>query len=904
MSSFYKPKGADEKFKPYETRRDIRRTGTKLHEFLLSTEGGGYILGGVVVGSFVAYSVPLSSVFLSLTSYFLHRIYMRPDQRIINFPWRVPLHAKLFDGSKNKLILDELHDGNVKKYKPEEFQGKGITYYGVDRETGLQVYSDNSDDRTHIVVLGTTGSGKTELLLALVTNMLIQDSGFIFLDAKGDPSLQKDISRLARRFLRDDDRLTINFITSGRNLAKAQRDKVTNTFNLMSNTSDQMLIELLNNLLDSSGGDEMWKGRAMTFIASLTVVLVYLRDNGFIQLSPTTYIKYLELSALEELIFEHDGKYGEQFSIISESLKNYITTLPAYKNLPRFRKRQDADTMKQHGFIVMQLTRCFNELTYNYKYIFGVAQGDIDIFDCVLNRRILTIPLPALERTVDSLKLLGKLCIGSVKQMMASSLGNRIDGLVREILDARATNAVNTFKLIFDEVGYVMVKGISVMPAQGRSLNFAICFAAQDFSDIRRGDEHEAEAIFGNAGAKFIGRLVIGKNGETMNKINGLVSDQFQARQTSSKMVEKSFGWNHVASPDTNIQREEVLPFDDLAGQSDGEFTLIVGARRDGGVSSGIRVVRIQAFFVAGEKIRYLRMNDLCPNLSIPVDRLQNPNERIKKIKDYISISDSSIKIGQNKFVEDNRFFEAYQHMTQSDFYKKNKISCIQAFLNNAIDTVIDDEVVFVKTPSIATAGIIEDGVNNHHVNEDREQTLTSEQISISKIVKQDQNFKTDVEEIITRESSFVGEAIVTVDVHENLDTSVVNIFNFMDYAAECYERLKKYNINCTPVKQGYQLLPFMPSQVNELSREENKELIDSLRKIQDKVSFKPTKDTAKSASLIHEMVSFDLSVITNSKIKKTGVVDGEQNTVLSTREKASKLLDVIEIAKKGIRFE
>ena len=31
-------------------------------------------------------------------------------------------------------------------------------------------------------------------------------------------------------------------------------------------------------------------------------------------------------------------------------------------------------------------------------------------------------------------------------------------------------------KLIFDEFGYIVTPGVSVMPAQGRSLSFSICF--------------------------------------------------------------------------------------------------------------------------------------------------------------------------------------------------------------------------------------------------------------------------------------------------------------------------------------------------------------------------------------------------------------------------------------------
>ncbi|MGK3946443.1 hypothetical protein ABK046_49815, partial [Streptomyces caeruleatus] len=82
-----------------------------------------------------------------------------------------------------------------------------------------------------------------------------------------------------------------------------------------------------------------------------------------------------------------------------------------YNTDPKKRKKQEAKTLEQHGFISMQLTRAINDLTFSYGHIFGVEQGDIDIFDVVLNRRCLTVPLPALERTPETLKMLGKLVV-------------------------------------------------------------------------------------------------------------------------------------------------------------------------------------------------------------------------------------------------------------------------------------------------------------------------------------------------------------------------------------------------------------------------------------------------------------------------------------------------------------
>ena len=59
--------------------------------------------------------------------------------------------------------------------------------------------------RTHVLIFGSTGSGKTELLLGLAYNALIQASGFIFVDGKGDNAIYAKIFSMVRYMGREDD---------------------------------------------------------------------------------------------------------------------------------------------------------------------------------------------------------------------------------------------------------------------------------------------------------------------------------------------------------------------------------------------------------------------------------------------------------------------------------------------------------------------------------------------------------------------------------------------------------------------------------------------------------------------------------------------------------------------------
>ena len=94
-------------------------------------------------------------------------------------------------------------------------------------------------------------------------------------------------------------------------------------------------------------------------------------------------------------------------------------------------------------------------------------------------------------------------------------------------------NSPNAVIIQMNKLSYVVVPGVSVMPAQGRSLSFAICSAAQDVSDIKRGDANEAEAIWANSNIKVIGKINSGDGGETMYKVNGMTGEIEQAFEST-----------------------------------------------------------------------------------------------------------------------------------------------------------------------------------------------------------------------------------------------------------------------------------------------------------------------------------------------------------------------------------
>lgn len=805
----YKGSSRKHEVKASRRRKDTRLLGQRLRDYF---ESGNGVVAGIfalpVIG-LVLIKVPMSGELLLLLAWIYYRKYVRTENRAFDFPYRVPVLAKVKDGSTKG---------------GKEF-GKGVTLIGNDLETKEQIYAGDSDLRTHALVLGTTGSGKpqplhahvltpsgwatmgelsvgnkvctpdgetaeilniyeqgiketfhlhikndkkaeatgdhlwrvlicypndeeeiktlttdeiytllqtninvmllqvkteknkatvkahfhhwepivkitpagkhpcrcieidhpqhlyitdndlvthnTEFLLGLVFNALVQNTGFIYVDGKGDPKLQKEIFRLSRYLGREDDLLIINFITSGRDFIEKQVDKVTNNMNIMGNTSSGMLIELIVSLMDDSGGKggDMWKGRAISFVAALTRPLTYLRDKGYINLSPEKYLEYFELNVIEELVWEHNGKYGEMFDVIVAPLRSYLITLPGYQKSKI--KMQETKTLEQHGYIVMQLTRIFNDLTFNYGHIFKTKVGDVDFYDVVINRRLLVVLLPALERAPDSMRMLGKMIVGSIKQMMAGCLGNRVEGVVREIIDSRPTNASFPFYTILDEYGYYAVVGFAVAPAQARSLGFSVIFAAQDFSSLKKSSAEEADATWENTNIRAIGRITSGKRSDTWERIQGASGEVSEAVISGfdrrSGTVSEAFKQQQSVS----IERRERLDYDDLAMQENGEFTFLIGKKERNGQSGGVGVIRGMGFYTAGPAPKEMRINDLIPVESPePADLPQNKKAIEVLMKSLNDNSFSTIVLdivkGDPILATMHREFEQHSNMSDS----------------------------------------------------------------------------------------------------------------------------------------------------------------------------------------------------------------------------------------------
>jgi intracellular multiplication protein IcmO len=412
------------------------------------------------------------------------------------------LAFKLPQGAKYK---DKNNDGPGKNGRAE-----GILFLGNTGKTNEEIWFTNSDARTHVLYLGTTGSGKTEGLKSMVTNALAWGSGFVFVDGKADTDLWSSLSALVRRFGRDDDLLVLNYMTGNSDVVAPS-----NTMNPFSSGSASYLTNMLVQLMPEAEGDNaMWKERAVSLCSAMMPALTWKRDNQDMPLSVRTIRDYLSLNNVIKL--QRDQAVP---AVIRAGLKGYLDTLPGFvhdafddngqqkppgPDVPQY----DTTTAnQQHGYLAMQFTRSLQSLGDDYGYIFDTQAADVDMVDVVLNRRILIVLIPALEKSGDEIANLGKIVAATMKGMMGSALGSTVEGDSATVIENKATHSATPFMTVFDEVGYYTAQGMAVMAAQARSLGFCLVFSGQDLPAMKKRVREEANSIVANCNIKVFGKL-------------------------------------------------------------------------------------------------------------------------------------------------------------------------------------------------------------------------------------------------------------------------------------------------------------------------------------------------------------------------------------------------------------
>ena len=623
--------------------RDTRPLGQHINEFFTEPSKVGGLL--IVVG----FSPMVFPAFADIILYINICFFIYACTRRDKLPFKAPMRSRMLD-------YNDLKPGSGKPGL-----ARGIYFMGNELSTKKELWFSNEDMRTHCLIFGSTGSGKTQALISIAFNSLVQGSGFIYVDGKGDNSLFASLFSMARFMGREDDFLLINFMTGAKDIIGPQEKRLSNTLNPFSTGSSGMLANLVTGMMDSSssGGDgDMWKGRAIAFVEALLKVLVAMRDGGYILLDANTIRNYFPLDRIEamveDLVFIRDGQFSISMEhlpdVVLEPIKNYLYTLPGY-NKER-KGKQVSQVFEQHGYITMQLTRVFTSLADTYGHIMRTKLAEVDLKDVVLNRRILNVLLPALEKSPDELANLGKVIIASLKSMMAAGLGDSVEGSFHDVVMTKPTNADTPFLCILDEYGYYAVKGFAVVPAQARSLGFSVVFAGQDLPAFQKASKEEAASIGANTNIKICMKL---EDPEATWEFFMKSAGETYVTSVDS-FSNNSGGLTNSYSDSKTAKTEKRSRIDllDLKDQREGEAHVLFRST----------IVRAKLFYANPEPCKDMQLNQL---LKVDLPKDQALYTLVKGIEDFEVLSQRVPHlVKENDALLDHLFQTITQHPSHS----------------------------------------------------------------------------------------------------------------------------------------------------------------------------------------------------------------------------------------------
>lgn len=699
--------------------RDTRPLGTRIAEFF-TLPAVNFVFSFSAIALCFIFPAVADVILITMFSFFLF-VYTRKS----TLPFRLPKSADVLD-------YNDLIPGTQ---KPR--MSGGIAYFGNDRVTQEELWFTNDDMRTHVLIFGSTGSGKTEALVSLACNALIQASGFIYIDGKGDNSLYAKIFSLVRAMGRDDDLLLINFMTGARDVIGAQATRLSNTMNPFASGSSSMISNLVTSLMDSStAGDsnaDMWKGRAINFVESLMKILCYMRDKGAVLLDAHTIREYFLLEKLEKMVVDHKFPVGETEydisdipTLVTDPIRTYVMNLPGYN--PKNRGRQSGEVLEQHGFITMQLTRVFGSLADTYGHILRTNLAEVDLKDVVLNRRILLVLLPALEKSPDELSNLGKIIIASLKVMMAAGLGDTVEGDYRDVVLRKPTNSPSPYMCIMDEYGYYAVKGFAVVPAQARSLGFSAIFAGQDLPAFQKAGKEEAASIGANCNIKICMKLEDPQ--ETWEFFNKVAGETYVTNVQSFQQNPGSLTVNYADSRAASVDRRQRIELLDLRDQREGQCHIffkstIIRAEFFHANPKPVKRMRIAHFLkvevppdheLLDLENRLKQFSKLLNNPNAPLPELP-PNEDVLIIEDTLAhspINLNQVERGVNSLVALLEHEVEKQHELSSPYEEGELTNNMSAFTPIAVTDMVQqmigaENVDLFSLPLIRRGSTMED---------------------------------------------------------------------------------------------------------------------------------------------------------------------------------------------------
>lgn len=324
-----------------------------------------------------------------------------------------------------------------------------------------------SDDimTRHVALLAATGTGKTELLLAIIQQQIRKGAGLIMVEAKSDSDLSGAIYEMMKAANRLDEFRLINF----------EFPEVSHTYNPFYSGGVRATISTAMKI-QANSTEQFWNDVTKHSLTAAILTLKLQPDE------PAFHIQDI-IAILSDfgLLLEFIGKIREQDSTAHFDGKRWLYT---YLRYWRDEKNGGWNTGQFKTMLLGLLTNLGAFAHSEYARIVNTYTPDVDLKEAILNGQVVVLSMSALADS-EGVKMFGQLFISD----LARAIGE---------IQLEKSKPLMICPAIFDEYPSFMDESHISLFQLARSANVPIIIAFQGVGFLTKLDPTFKETVLGN----------------------------------------------------------------------------------------------------------------------------------------------------------------------------------------------------------------------------------------------------------------------------------------------------------------------------------------------------------------------------------------------------------------------
>ncbi|RLI47770.1 MAG: hypothetical protein DRP09_22100, partial [Candidatus Thorarchaeota archaeon] len=419
------------------------------------------------------------------------------------------LFSALYSASKTiaekRNILPEI--------KRLSFDSEGPRPYltlGYEEKTGKEIIWPDEKQPQHMIVVGTTGSGKSSFLFSLLWQQMLRGGGAVFVDGGRNPKTLKNLVYMSERA----------HALSRLRIVDPRDPKAGHTYNpLTSGDADAIANKIMKvlNPIPAGSDAEYYKSKIYRAVVILVRALVSIGK-------PFNIRDVLCLLSLPEVSFKILEEQLARYEL-SDALISIRTLIMEAKSTSAF--RDDLSNM---------IANLGSIATGEIGETLSSPITQVNIYDAVKKSQILYFMLPRMSDSEKATRL-GRLLLGDIQTTISL------------FYEEREFKPLVPFLIILDEFGSYASPEFAVVFEQARKANFSVIAAVQSFGNLSNpyaGLSREfRQQVLGNTSTRIF--LTVSDT-ETAELAAGMVGRDITYFKSISACVQESHGADTISA--------------------------------------------------------------------------------------------------------------------------------------------------------------------------------------------------------------------------------------------------------------------------------------------------------------------------------------------------------------------